>query len=95
MADIINPTSDIFVLYLRGSRENEDLLLSFINAVLTDADFKPIVSVEVKNPFSLKKFVADKMSILDVKAVDSTGNIYDIEIQQAGSSSYKNRALYY
>lgn len=42
----------------------------------------------------LKKFVANKLSILDVKAEDNEGNIYDIEIQQAGNSNYRNRALY-
>ena len=95
MGTIIDPLSDMFILYLLGDEKNSDILLDFINAVLTDAGFKPIVSVQVKNPFNLKAFMNDKLSILDVKATDDSGRIYDIEVQQIGNSSYKNRALYY
>ena len=95
MGTVINPTSDIFVLYLLGSESNSDILLDFINAVLTDGGFSPIVSAIVKNPFNLRTFMNDKLSILDVKATDESGRIYDIEVQQIGNESYKNRALYY
>lgn len=95
MGTIVNPTSDMFILYLLGSESNSDILLDFINAVLTDSGFRPIVSATVKNPFNLKAFMNDKLSILDVKAIDESGRIYDIEVQQIGSESYKNRALYY
>ena len=95
MDEFVSPTSDIFVLYLLGKEENSDLLVNFINAVLVDADFDPIVTALVKNPFNLRNFVNDKESILDVKAVDDSGRIYDIEIQNAGGSNYRNRAIFY
>ena len=74
----IDPTSDIFVLYLFGSPENNDILLDFINSVLSDTGFNKIVEVEPLNPFNIRKFVNDKMSILDIKAKDEYGKIYDI-----------------
>ena len=91
----IDPTSDIFVLYLFGSPENNDILLDFINSVLSDAGFNKIVEVEPLNPFNIRKFVNDKMSILDIKAKDEYGKIYDVEVQTIGDELYINRTLYY
>ncbi len=95
MNSTINAASDIFVKYLLGSEKNKSLLISFINAVLEDSDFKKIVSVEIKNPFTIKNFKIDKESILDIKAADETGRQYDIEVQLAGDESFKWRSLYY
>ncbi|MEA2060751.1 MAG: Rpn family recombination-promoting nuclease/putative transposase [Thermodesulfobacteriota bacterium] len=91
----VKPTSDIFIRYLFGSEENKFLLLAFINAVLENSDFPRIRTVELKNPFNLKKILYDKESILDVKAVDETGQIFNIEVQTSGSSDFKHRTLYY
>ena len=95
MKTIINPTSDIFVKYLLGSNDDTDLLLDFINDVLIDSGLKKIVSVKIKNPFNIKTFTADKESILDIKAIDENGSIFDIEIQTTNNKSLKNRFLYY
>jgi predicted transposase/invertase (TIGR01784 family) len=95
MADYIKPTSDIFIRFLLGSEHNKDLLLDFINAVLEDADFPLVESVEILNPFNLKQFTYDKESILDVKAVDSHGRIFNIEIQAMGNELFVNRSIYY
>lgn len=91
----IDPTSDIFVIYLLGSEENKVLLLDFINSVLSDSGFEKIVDVEIKNPFNIKTYSYDKMSILDVKATDENGRIYDIEVQTCGNRIFINRSIYY
>jgi predicted transposase/invertase (TIGR01784 family) len=91
----IDPVSDIFVLYLLGSPENNDILLDFINNVLIDVGFEPVVSVEVTNPFNLRTFVGDKLSILDVKARDEQGRILDIEVQSVTDKVFAHRSLYY
>ncbi len=95
MSGFINPVRDIFIKFLFGSEENKDLLLSFINAVLEDADFPLITSVEHKNPFNYRNFILDKDSILDVKAIDENGKSYDIEVQANDFSHFENRSLYY
>ncbi len=87
--------SDIFVKYLLGSIGNEDILLSFINDVLVNSGFKKINSVLIKNPFNFQEFEGDKLSILDVKAIDETGKTYNIEVQVQGNETYKSRVLYY
>ncbi len=95
MISNIKPTSDIFFKYLLGSERNKSLLLSFLNAVQVDSEFKLITSVEIKNPFNLKKYPIDKESILDIKATDENGRQYDVEMQASGDAAFKNRSLYY
>ena len=88
-----NPKIDLVFRKLFGSKENKDILLSFINAVL---DREPeIKNLELKNPYNLADYLQGKMSILDIKAVDEAGTWYDIEMQLAEQGSYGKRALYY
>ncbi len=51
--------------------------------------------VEIRNPFNPKKYNYDKLSILDIKATDEDGRIYDVEVQSFGDEFYANRSLYY
>ncbi|MBN2736542.1 MAG: PD-(D/E)XK nuclease family transposase [Spirochaetales bacterium] len=95
MKSYIPAWSDIFILYLWGTEENKDLLLSFINTVLEDADFETIQSIDIQNAFNLKNFDIDKKTILDIKARDKHGRIYDIEVQSSGDRHFVNRSLYY
>lgn len=95
MGQYVKPSSDIFIKYLFGSEENKDLLLSFINAVLTEIGIDKIVNVEIKNPFNIKDFTFDKESILDVKATDENGRIYNVEVQSTGNETFVNRSLFY
>jgi len=91
----ILPYTDVFVRYLLGDEKNTDLLLSFINAVNKDYGLPEIKSVTIRNPYNLKEIAKDKETILDVKATDEYGEIYNIEIQAAGNETFKYRALYY
>ena len=50
----LNPMADIFVRYLLGSEGNKDILIDFINAVFTQKGQKPIVEIELLNPFNLR-----------------------------------------
>ncbi len=87
--------SDIFIKYLLGSIGNEDILLSFINDVLVSSGFEKIKDVIIQNPFNFQEFEEDKLSILDVKAIDEKGKTYNIEVQVQGNETYKSRILYY
>ncbi|MGD9732348.1 MAG: Rpn family recombination-promoting nuclease/putative transposase [Desulfamplus sp.] len=91
----VKPTSDIFIKYLLGSEDNKDLLLSFINGVMENSGFPLIKSVEIRNPFNLKKMVHEKQSILDIKAIDENGRIFNIEMQVSGDETFRHRSLYY
>jgi predicted transposase/invertase (TIGR01784 family) len=92
---LIPATRDTVVHYLFGTRGFEDILKSFVNAVLQNAGRKPVVSVEMLNPFNPKTFVNDKHTILDVKATDKSGRIFAIEFQTFPQVSFEERLLYY
>ncbi|WP_027340821.1 Rpn family recombination-promoting nuclease/putative transposase [Halonatronum saccharophilum] len=89
----LNPRVDFAFKKLFGSEENKDILISFINSVLDKED--QIKDLILKNPYNAKNFKNDKLSILDVKAIDQKGVWYNIEMQITDQDYYDKRALYY
>ena len=89
----VNPKIDLVFKKLFGSEENKDILLSLINAVLPE--HQQIAVIEIKNPYNLSDYAEGKLSILDIKAEDEYGNLYDIEMQIKGTTFYGKRTLYY
>ena len=90
---ILNPRVDFAFKKIFGAEENKDLLISFINSVISEKD--PIVEVTLLNPYNSLDFKGDKGSILDIKAKDSKGIFYDIEMQVSDEGDYDKRALNY
>ncbi len=88
----ISPTVDCVFKSLLGSEENKNLLLNFLNAVLSPQS--PIFSVEILNPYNEREFYSDKLTIVDVKAKDEHGTVYQVEIQLAIFSYLPERMLY-
>jgi len=88
-----NPKLDLVFKKLFGSEENKDLLLSLVNSVLPDD--QQVVQLQLKNPYNVADYVKGKLSILDIKAEDEQGRLYDIEMQIKGSAFYGRRTLYY
>ncbi len=66
----IDPKIDCVFKALLGSEENRSLLVHFLNAVLGPDLGSPIAQVEILNPYNEREFLADKLSIVDVKARD-------------------------
>jgi predicted transposase/invertase (TIGR01784 family) len=89
----VNPKIDLVFKKLFGSEENKDILLSLINAVLPDNE--QVTEIKIKNPYNVSDYVEGKLSILDIKAEDAQGNLYDIEMQIKGTTFYGRRTLYY
>jgi predicted transposase/invertase (TIGR01784 family) len=77
----IDPKVDCVFKALLGSEENRNLLIHFLNAVLATELESPITEADILNPYNEKEFLADKLSIVDVKARDGAGRLYQIEIQ--------------
>ncbi len=90
----IAPKVDCVFKALLGAEENRHLLVHFLNAVLVGELNAPISDVEILNPYNDKEFLDDKLSIVDVKAQDRQGQIYQIEIQLASYRSLPARILY-
>jgi predicted transposase/invertase (TIGR01784 family) len=77
-----------------GSEENRRLLLHFLNAMLGAELGAPIAEVEILNPYNDKEFLSDKLSVVDVKAKDSAGRLYQIEIQLLAYRHLPARMVY-
>jgi len=90
---IVNPKIDIAFKKLFGSPENKDLLISLINAIVSEED--QVEDVELKNPYNLADYQAGKMSVLDIKAMDTKGRWYNIEMQISEDLNFDKRAIYY
>ena len=89
----IRPINDFAFKKTFGTAENRVALISLLNAILQPT--LPLVEVTLENPYNLKDFEEDKLSILDVKAVDRAGAIYDIEMQLAIFEGLVQRIVFY
>lgn len=91
----VNKLNDYFIRYFFGLKGNEDLLLSFINAIMIDSNFATFVSVDILNPFNISEKAGNKESIVDLKAITEDGIIVIIEIQTYSTKNFPERTLYY
>ncbi len=89
----IRPINDFAFKKTFGMPENRVALISLLNAILEPKS--PIIEVALENPFNPQDFKDDKLSILDVKAVDGAGAIYDIEMQLAVFEGLTKRIVFY
>lgn len=90
---LLNPRVDLAFKKIFGIEENKDLLISFINSVVSKED--QVTDIELLNPYNSRNFIGDKQSILDIKAKDLLGNYYNIEVQICDEGDYSERALLY
>ena len=93
MVDTVSPRIDLAFKKIFGVEENKDLLISLINSIVSKQD--QVVDVDILNPYNPRNFRKDKLSILDIKAKDTKGQRYNIEIQLTDEEDYDKRALYY
>jgi predicted transposase/invertase (TIGR01784 family) len=89
----IRPIVDFVFKKLFGSPENKIALISLLNSILRLR--AAIVDVKLLNPFNLQDFEDGKLSVLDIKAVDQDGAVYDIEMQLEVIVGLVQRLVYY
>lgn len=89
----ISPTNDFAYKKVFGSQANDIALISLLNAILNLP--RRIASVTIQNPFNYQDFYEDKLSVLDIKAVDEAGAIYDIEMQIDAHLGLIQRLVFY
>ncbi len=78
-----------------GSRGMEDVLCSLVNSVLRNAELPTVARLELRNPYVLRRWSQDKEPIVDVRATDEQGNVFDIEMQVVDHADFDKRAEYY
>jgi predicted transposase/invertase (TIGR01784 family) len=91
-ADVKN---DIAFRKIFGNETKTEILVSFLNAVLKLEGKKRITSVEISNPYQVPIVLGAKSTILDVKAKDSSGNEYIVEMQFTDKAGFAKRVVYY
>ena len=91
----IDPKIDIAFKKVFGSESWTDLTASLINAVLEPPPQQRLVEVELLNPYSEKMTLDDKVSILDIKARDDQGRLYNLEMQMLATAVLVQRLLFY
>ncbi|MBI4646814.1 MAG: Rpn family recombination-promoting nuclease/putative transposase [Bacteroidia bacterium] len=89
----INPKIDLVFKKLFGTEKNKDLTKSLINSVLPAGE--KLSKITLKNPYNYPDYIKGKLSILDIKAEDERGNLYNVEIQIIGHDDYGKRTLFY
>jgi len=94
MRHAIDPKIDCVFKALLGAEANRGLLVHFLNAMLGSELPAPIVDAVILNPYNEREFLDDKLSIVDVKARDATGCLYQIEIQLLNLPELPARILY-
>ena len=89
----LNPRVDFVFKLIFGSEENKDILMSFINSVVSEED--QVQDLTLRNPFTSKSYQQGKLIVLDIRAIDVSGRHYNIEMQITDQLDYEKRALYY
>ena len=69
----IDPKVDCVFKALLGAESNRDLLIHFLNAVLGADLPRPIVAVEIQNPYNEKEFLDGKLTVVGLKRKSSGG----------------------
>ncbi len=93
MKTLLTPKNDfVFKKLFTGDTE---ILTGLLNCVLDLSGPERIISVEILNPDILPEEIGKKFIILDIRAADSSGTEYDIEMQVRKYDDYSKRSLYY
>ncbi|MED2934062.1 Rpn family recombination-promoting nuclease/putative transposase, partial [Bacillus wiedmannii] len=95
MTKRVNLRIDFAFKQLFGTKGNEDILMSFLNAVLQKSLVSPITSLSLDDPHLHKEYKEDKLSIVDVRATLGTGEQINVEIQLSDKHDMRKRSLYY
>ena len=94
MKHAIDPKVDCVFKAILGRPSHRQLLCHFINAMLQEVLPQPVVNVHILNPLNLQDYLTDKLSIVDVKASDATGQQFQIEIQLRHHAGLTERIAY-
>ncbi len=91
----LDPKNDVAFKKIFGTEKNKDILIHFLNDMITFKENKPIVSVTFLKTVQDPETAAKKTSIVDILCKDEVGNQYIVEMQVAKEKGFEKRAQYY
>ena len=93
MAIGISPTVDFAFKLMLGSPDHFRVTMHFLNAILGGEP--KITHVEFLNPFQGKNYEEDKLSILDILAIDEHRRRLNVEMQSSVTTELAQRITFY
>jgi len=90
----LNPKTDFAFKRIFGSERSQDILLSFLNAVLGLQSPYRICELSILDPYLVPRIQGMKDTYLDVRARDEQGKSYIIEMQVLNVAGFEKRVLY-
>jgi len=93
MITFINPKTDFAFKKIFGSPQSKDILISFLNAILYDAE-PTIQDLTILDPYQAPRIEGIKDSYLDIKAELADQRTVIIEMQVLNVLGFEKRVLY-
>ena len=90
-----DPKNDVAFKKIFGTEKNKDILIHFLNDVITFKEEGPIEEVTFLKTSQDPEIAAQKTSIVDILCKDEKGNSYIVEMQVAKERGFEKRAQYY
>jgi predicted transposase/invertase (TIGR01784 family) len=87
--------NDVAFRKIFGNENRKEVLISFLNAVLSLDKDRKIVEIDILTPYQLPALRGGKVTIVDVKVQDQNGKTYLVEMQVADVNGFDKRVLYY
>ena len=91
----LDPKNDVAFKKIFGTEKNKDILIHFLNDMITFKENSPIVTVTFLKTVQDPETAAKKTSIVDILCTDEKGNQYIVEMQVAKEKGFEKRAQYY
>jgi predicted transposase/invertase (TIGR01784 family) len=91
----LDPKNDVAFRKIFGTEKNRDILIHFLNDVLTFKNGYPIQDVTFLKPIQDPDTLAQKTSIVDVLCKDEKGSSYIVQMQVAKIKDFEKRAQRY
>ena len=92
----LKPLNDFIFKKLFGEKDDEIILLSFLNAILSKTYTEPLTEIIIiENKELTKEMIEEKTGRIDVRAKTQNGEQIDIEVQLTDQNNMDKRTLFY
>ena len=95
LSKFLDPKNDVAFKKIFGTEKNKDILIHFLNDMITFKENGPIKEVTFLKTTQDPETAAKKTSIVDILCKDEKGNQYIVEMQVAKEKGFEKRAQYY